>query len=294
MSLLIIGSTVADVIVNVPRLPRTGEDIHIHSQRMSLGGCAWNVYHTVRLLGADAQLFSPVGSGLYGDFVAKELAARGVKTPIPRVNAPNGCCYCLVDAQGERTFLCEHGAEYRFRQEWFDRINTSPMTGVYLCGLEAEEPTGEAILDFLESQPQLPLWFAPGPRIGHIPPERMARIMALRPRFHLNRMEALAFTCMPEESAAARAIHSLTGSDVIITLGPEGALCLHEGELRLVPGYPAQVVDTIGAGDSHLGALMAATERGLDLFTASDLANRISARVVSQSGSCLAALPEDL
>lgn len=41
---LIIGSTVVDIIVNlVDSLPKTGEDVHIRSQHMSLGGCAYNV-----------------------------------------------------------------------------------------------------------------------------------------------------------------------------------------------------------------------------------------------------------
>ena len=35
---LIIGSTVVDVIVNlVDSLPKTGEDVHVRSQHMSLG-----------------------------------------------------------------------------------------------------------------------------------------------------------------------------------------------------------------------------------------------------------------
>lgn len=292
MGLLIIGSTVADVIVNLPRLPRQGEDLHIHSQALALGGCAYNVFHTARLLGAEADLFSPVGSGLYGEYVARELAARGVRPLIPPVAEPNGCCYCLVDETGERTFLCHHGAEYRFRREWFDALDPAAVTGVYLCGLEVEEPTGENLLDSLEALAPGVLWFAPGPRIQRIPPRRMARLFALGANLHLNRREALAFACAPDAPAAARLIHSLTGRDVVITLGPEGALCLAGDELRLIPGCPAQVVDTIGAGDSHLGALMAAQSRGLDLFAAAALANRVAARVVSQAGACLAALPE--
>ena len=46
---LIIGSTVVDIIVNlVDSLPKTGEDVHIRSQHMSLGGCAYNVSDSVR------------------------------------------------------------------------------------------------------------------------------------------------------------------------------------------------------------------------------------------------------
>lgn len=38
---LIIGSTVVDVTVRLPRLPVTGEDVIVESQSMSLGGCAY-------------------------------------------------------------------------------------------------------------------------------------------------------------------------------------------------------------------------------------------------------------
>ena len=71
---LIIGSTVVDVIVNlVDSLPRTGEDVHVRSQHMSLGGCAYNVSDSVRHFRVPYILFSPVGTGVYGYFVREEL-----------------------------------------------------------------------------------------------------------------------------------------------------------------------------------------------------------------------------
>ena len=66
---LIIGSTVVDVIVNlVDSLPKTGEDVHVRSQHMSLGGCAYNVSDSVRHFQVPYILFSPVGTGVYGYF----------------------------------------------------------------------------------------------------------------------------------------------------------------------------------------------------------------------------------
>lgn len=291
MSLLVMGSTVADIIINVPHLPRTGEDVHVNSQRMSLGGCAYNVFHTARLLGAGATLFSPIGSGIYGEFVFNELKAQGIASPIPRLQAANGCCYCLVDGEGERSFLCHRGAEYHFKKEWFEALDVSAIDGVYLCGLEAEEDDNQVLVDFLRES-RLPFWFAPGPRITMIPPQRMADILMLRPRLHLNRQEAMTFTGAEDARSAAQLLHRMTGNDVVITLGPEGALCLSYGEMQLIPGESARVMDTIGAGDSHQGAILAGMHKGLSLFEAAALANRVSALVVAQSGACLASLPE--
>ena len=75
---LIIGSTVVDVIVNlVDSLPTTGEDVHVRSQHMSLGGCAYNVSDSVRHFQIPYILFSPVGTGVYGYFVREELKKKG-------------------------------------------------------------------------------------------------------------------------------------------------------------------------------------------------------------------------
>ena len=74
--IFVIGSTVVDMIINVDHLPTTKADIHISSQTASMGGCAYNVSDTIRNFGTPNVLFSPVGSGIYGDFVRSGLRKR--------------------------------------------------------------------------------------------------------------------------------------------------------------------------------------------------------------------------
>ena len=283
--LLFIGSTVADVVVRLPSLPRTGDDLHVLSQQVSLGGCAYNAFRAARLLGAEARLFSSVGGGVWGDFVARALAQEGIDTGLT-AQGDNGCCYCLVEPSGERTFLCDHGAEYVFRKEWFNAL-TEDFPAVYVCGLEIEEPTGAVILDYLETRTPPRLYFAPGPRLCAIAPDRMERLLALHPVLHLNDAEALQFTHTDTVEAAAQALHALTGNDVIITLGAEGAFIHTADNQVLIPGMPARVVDTIGAGDAHIGAIMASEAAGMPLAEAVRYAHRLSAAVVSYSGATL-------
>ena len=76
--LLFIGSTVADVVVRTPLLPQRGEDVNIISQRISLGGCAYNAFQIAHLTGtAPCTLFSPVGTGVWGDWVFAALQKQG-------------------------------------------------------------------------------------------------------------------------------------------------------------------------------------------------------------------------
>ena len=56
--ILIIGSSVADVIMNVKKLPAPGEDVHILNQRMCIGGCAFNVSDMIRHFQVPHLMFS--------------------------------------------------------------------------------------------------------------------------------------------------------------------------------------------------------------------------------------------
>ena len=118
---LVIGSAVVDVVIHLPHLPEKSEDVHVTSQKMSLGGCAYNASDTIRHFKVPYIPFFPVGTGAYGDFVRNALAERGIVSPVPKPETENGCCYCFVEDDGERTFACYHGAEYRFQNaetEW--------------------------------------------------------------------------------------------------------------------------------------------------------------------------------
>ena len=285
--LLFIGSSVADVVLRVPALPAPGDDLVLSGQTVTLGGCACNACRAAMLAGtSECTLFSPVGAGVWGDWVDAALKEAGLTTPIPRVEDPNGCCYCVVTPDGERSFLVDQGAEYRFLPAWFDALE-GDFDGVYICGLEIEKPTGGVILDDLERRPPRTLFFAPGPRLCHIAPEVMARVMALGPVFHLSAGEAEQFTRATDIPEAAARIHRLTGSPVVVTLGPEGAYVLTEAGGEVIPSVPARVVDTIGAGDSHIGTVMAAMAEGLPLPDAVRRANLVAAAVVGQAGATL-------
>ncbi|MBO5150517.1 MAG: carbohydrate kinase family protein, partial [Anaerotignum sp.] len=142
---LVIGSAVVDVIINIPHLPKTGEDVHITRQTRSLGGCAYNVSDILRHFCVPYSLCTAVGSGIYGDFVAKELEKRGVPIYVRRPEE-NGCCYCVVEESGERTFIVDHGIEYTFDEQYLENIDTSSIDSVYVCGLEIEEETGWNII----------------------------------------------------------------------------------------------------------------------------------------------------
>ena len=283
---LVIGSTVVDVILKIPFLPGRGEDVNITGVEYRIGGCAYNVYRELRNSQSPALLCSPVGSGIYGAMVREHFEKEAI-VPFVSLKEENGCCYCLAEEDGERTFLSHHGAEYLFSSSWTEKLDFSKAGEVFICGLEIEEPSGIGIIDFVFRKPELELFFSPGPRIMHIPRERMEKLLQRRdkagrgPVLHLNEREALAYSGKPGVEEGAGFLYAKTGNIVVVTLGERGSYCLSEKGGAYIPAFPVKARDTTGAGDAHCGALIACLKKGLDPEAACHEANRAAAKALS-------------
>ena len=289
---LVIGSTVVDVFLNIPYLPKRGEDVNILSSEYRIGGCAFNVFKTLHLFGSPALLCSPVGEGIFAAMVRKRLEEEGI-VPFVNLKEENGCCYCLVEPDGERSFLSLHGAEYKFSRSWMEKVDYAQTADIFICGLEVEEQTGDGIIDFAYEHPELKLYFAPGPRIKYIGDDKINRILKRRdlngsgPFLHLNEIEALRVSGEHKYREAAKYLTEKTGNGVVITLGEQGCYYKDQSQEALVPGFPVTVLDTVGAGDTHCGVLIACLKEGMSLEEACLRANRIGAAVVGIHGVVL-------
>lgn len=288
-NVLVIGSTCVDVILRIDHLPKTEENIHPHSQRFAVGGCAYNVANILGRAGADMTFVTPVGrKGIFGGFVREKLDALGFTDYVDLPDGENGCCYCFVEKNGERTFASLHGVEYTFDPAWMKRYEGKTFDYGYVCGLEIEERTGDKLVSYLETAPIGTIVYAPGPRGARIKKELTDRLFELHPVLHLSAGEARAMAGTDDLHAAMRALYSATGNAVIATTGADGVSFIDASGIHTVPGTPAaHVIDTIGAGDSHAGAMLLGLCRGMTLKESLAMANRVSAAVVETDGATL-------
>ena len=311
--LLIIGSTCVDVILRLDHLPTTGEDMH-PVQRFAMGGCAFNVAQVPKAYDVDLRFVTPIGDhGVFSDFVRAHLDNAGFRGPITVPDSENGCCYCLVERSGERTFLSVHGVEYSFHAEYMDAFAGERFDYTYICGLEVEEKTGGELVAWLEAHPDIAgtVVYAPGPRGIEVDADRTERILGMHPILHLNEQEAQALAGINESKmqtlaamsgnenstlagmsgskepvlAAAQALHAKTQNMVIVTCGADGVLWISaDGSMHSAPSVPSTVVDTIGAGDSHCGAVLTGLTLGWSEDDTMRFANQIASEVVAQEG----------
>jgi sugar/nucleoside kinase (ribokinase family) len=201
----------------------------------------------------------------------------------------NGCCYCLVEAGGDRTFISVHGTEYAFSPAWMAPYENRRFDYTYVCGFEIEEENGATLTGWLEQSASGTLLYPPGPHGPSILRERTERLYRLHPMLHLNEAEAMRLGEQEDLRQAMRNLYRKTQNAVIVTTGPDGALLLDGQEEPLhMPGvHVPKVVDTIGAGDAHAGAVLLALSRNQSLPEAVAFANRVAAQVVTHAGATL-------
>ena len=75
-----------------------------------------------------------------------------------------------------------------------------------------------------------------------------------------------------------------TVTEVVVKLGPGGAVWASGDEVRTVPAQPVTAADTTGAGDAFAAGLIAARVAGWDLEAALAQAVRLATQAVTIVG----------
>ena len=288
MKTLVIGAAIIDIIMKIKRLPKSGEDILCSETVSTVGGCAYNVAGTLRGFNVDHDLFVPVGRGMYGDMIAGDLEKLGYRILIREEESDNGYCLCLVEEDGERTFITVKGAEGRFRPSWFEQLSQDAYDSIYVAGYQVCGASGRVISDWMagakDRMKEKRVFFAPGPVITDIDQAVMERILSVGPILHLNEKEAFDYAKQPSVEDCLKYLYGLNHNLVVVTMGASGTMYYDGSVMRQVPAYKTQVKDTIGAGDSHVAAMIAGYSKGLDTEQCVRLANRVASAIVSIQG----------
>lgn len=282
----VLGAAVIDVIADAYALPWRGCDIELKQQGVNIGGCALNIAIALKRLGIAAQNALPVGHGVWADIIRNAMAKQDLHSVVEVETGDNGWCLALVEPDGERTFMSFSGVENQWQQRWLDALNVPPESLVYLSGYQLASPCGELLTAWLEGLENVTAFIDFGPRIADIPDALMARIMACRPMVSLNRQEAEMAAGrfgMEAETLGPQWLQRF-GSALIIRHDKDGAAWFEGDKSGYVPAFPATVVDTIGAGDSHAGGTLAGLAAGWSLADAVTLGNAVAAWVVSHRG----------
>lgn len=284
----VVGAAVIDVIADAYALPWRGCDIELKQQGVNVGGCALNIAVALRRLGIDASNALPLGQGVWADIIRSRMAKEGIRSLIDNAEGDNGWCLALVEPDGERTFMSFSGVENQWNADWLAQLCMPRQSLVYLSGYQLTSPCGELLVQWLENLEDVTPFIDFGPRIGDIPEALMARIMACRPLVSLNRQEAEIaaerFGLSPDVENFGAEWLARFATPVVVRHDKDGAWYFDGQTSGCVPAFSTAVVDTIGAGDSHAGGMLAGLASGWPLADAVLLGNAVGAWVVGHRG----------
>jgi sugar/nucleoside kinase (ribokinase family) len=260
-----VGNAVVDLLLELPALPRSGEDITATASGSAVGGSATTLI-AARRQGAAAAYAGGHGTGPFGDQVREVLAAEDVAVlAAPIRERDTGWDVAIVEPGGERTFLTTVGAEAEGDPSDLV-LGAGDLLHVSGYAL-AREPSGPRIAAWIGSVPlEVVVLVDPGPLGWRLTSSVLRPVVERADWWSANAGEAGA--------APASARH------LLVRRGADG--CEVDG--ILVPGFAVDAVDTNGAGDVHTGVFLAGLGAGLDAGAAAHRANAAAAIAVSRRG----------
>lgn len=266
---LTVGITVFDTVMQVAEMPRHGGKVYARTRAEVVGGIAANASIAIVRLGGEALLASRLGADLVAERLLADLTAAGVDTGM--VEGLNGVksplSTILVDAAGER-LLVNHAEPALFR-------GSIDLAGLAVDAVMTDTRWPEAALAALGHARALGV---PGVLDYDSAAERLeSELLAAASHVVCGRHALEELTGTPDVAAGLRAVRGLTTGWLGCTSGSEGVHWLAGDEIRHLPAFPVEAVDTLGAGDVFHGALALGLAEGMAELSAVRFASAAAA-----------------
>jgi len=283
--ILVVGSVNYDLLVLQARLPVPGETFLADQVREQFGGKGANQAVQVARLGQHVSFVGAIGDDARGAQCADNLRSEGVDCHLIEVPTPTGLGLVQVLPSGDVHATIVRGANGEVTAEVV--LALAPLfarAGFVVLQNEVPEGANEAALECA---------VAAGARVVYnAAPARPSRREWTRRCAYLvlNEQEAAPFLGrhVTDVGEMARCFGELTQAceRVVVTMGAAGSVLMTPDEAHIIPAAAvAHVVDTTGAGDSYVGAFVAALNSGRDEQAAARLASQVAAMTVSGIGA---------
>jgi len=285
---LVFGAVIIDEVIKLRQLPKSGQDVPAQITQTNLGGCAYNILLALQRLNTPYICGTIIGKGELSTYIYDHLQ-KNKFTPIFYSDQMDcGKCLAFVEENGERSFITFGGIEEYWTLDILSAMDDISFDYLYLSGYELACNTSHIIGQKInELSDNITLIVDLGPRVLDIPTEIFKILWTKNTILIMNEQEALEFTDLDDIITAGHDIIKYTNTTCLIHAGAQGTY-IFQPENK---GYhhisvdAVEVVDTIGAGDSHTAGVIAGLSAGLTLHDSVLLGNIIGRYVVNQVGS---------
>lgn len=277
-----------DLSVAVDRVPAAGETVLGSDFLTNAGGKGGNQAVAAARLGADVLMIGAVGADSFGDEMVSVLEASGIDCArIRHLDGVASGVGVIVRSAGDNRIVVASGANLVLTAADVaaDLGEVGRAGDVFLTQGECDpdataaalhEAHGLGLYTVFNTAPASPVPDEVWPDVDLV---------------CLNETECEVMCgILPSDDGACRAaaarLRELGAGTVVITLGSQGSFGVGpDGEEVRVPAVPTQAVDTTGAGDTFIGALVAGRARGLSLEESMRRGSAASSISVSRLGA---------
>jgi ribokinase len=304
----VLGSLNMDISVTVPRLPGPGATVLGSAAVFTPGGKGANQAVAAARLGADVRMVGCVGDDDFGRQLLAALLAEGVDTQdvrnVPHV--PTGLAMISVDAAGENLITVAPGANHEVGAQDVASALVGPHD-ILVISAEIPVPAIRSALARTHGS-RCVLNLAPAP------PEAAAVVTDGVDWLVVNESEAAAVLGrpvdgLPEAGEAAAGLVAAGARHAVVTAGAHGAALASaddaqaddsragdaqghdsragdaQGKVTAIPAFRIKAVDTVGAGDTFVGALAVALAAGVPAAQAVRAAAAAGATAATRHGA---------
>ncbi len=284
--IVVLGDVMVDVVARLSGPLAPGSDAPA-AIRFHGGGSAANTAAWLAAAGAEPVLAGRVGDDHRGRDARDELRTAGVDARLTAdSDLPTGTCLVLVGPDGERTMVPDAGANDALSDgdvtdELLGEGGHLHVSGYSLLREGSRLAARAVIRRALKARMSVSVDPSSSALLSDEFLEHASGANLLLP----NASEAHALASDSDPERAARALAG-PFDEVVVTLGPAGALWTDGDEVLRAAAVPVEaVVDSTGAGDAFAAGFISARASGASTAEALAAGCRLAARAVTTPGA---------
>lgn len=254
------------------------------------GGDVVNTLTGIANLGGTAIFCGKVGVDEFGLLLEETMTKDNVRTLLVKSSEKTGSCISLVTPDQERTFVVHLGAAITLKEEEIIVEDIKNSKILYVTGYVLEDSNlRKMALKALEEAKKHDKRIAidvSDPSLVERCKDDLTKIIKQYADIVLaNEEEAFALTGKKREEAVKEM--GKMASIAIVKVGPDGSYIMDGSALHRIQGYPAQAIDSSGAGDMFAAGFLFGITNGYNVKESGLIGSFAGSKVVELLGSRL-------
>jgi len=282
MKTLVYGSLNIDLVFSVDHIVCPGETISSSALSKSAGGKGANQAAALAKAGMKTWIAGKIGKD--GSFLLELLESYGVHIEkVVQYEGPSGQAIIQVDKEGQNSIILFAGGNDMVLPVEIDQVISAFGKGDLIM-LQNEIANTDLIMKMAKNR-GMKIVMNPSPwneRAKNLPLELVDMLF-------VNEIEGAGLAemepGMPAEDILSRLCSHFPKTEIILTIGKDGAYYGLNKSRSMAKIIPVPVVDTTGAGDCFSGYFIASREQGGSVQISLDIACKAASITVSRKGA---------